>query len=223
LDQNPLQPVPVKGLARRTRPGTEALPAAAATDEQRQAQALDKRLIGLRSGMRRRWLELGGVLREIQETLAYRILGFSNFQHYVRQRLDISPRWAMYLVNLTRKIEEYRVDRERVCRLEISKCMEIFRLDDPVRAGELVEETIAAKLSLQEVHERGQRALGIRPISSGDVVRKLWSFSLEQWGVIERAIQYVRRGGPVSDTYALELICADYLAGVQTDELQQGA
>ena len=59
--------------------------------------------------------------------------------------------------------------------------------------------------------------LGIRPIVCDQVVKKLWAFSLDQWVVVERALGYVQRGGPVGDTYALELICADFLAGVRDE------
>lgn len=185
------------------------------------AQRLDKRVIRLRSRMRRQWLALGEMLREVQEALAYRALGFTNSQHYVRQRLEISPRWAMYLINLVRKIEAFDIDHQRVSRLEISKCMEIFRLDHPERVAELIEEALAARLSLRDVRQRVQLVLGLRPVNSGEVVRRVWSFTLDQWRVIDLAIRYVRRSGPVSDTYALELICADFLAGVRYDAPSQ--
>ena len=48
----------------------------------------------------------------------------------------------------------------------------------------------------------------------------MWAFALDQWLVVERAIQHVQRGGLVSDTRALELICADFLAGVEHEEVE---
>ena len=47
--------------------------------------------------MRTRWLELGEVLAEIQDSPAYRTLGFKNLQTYLTDRLEVSPRWAMHL------------------------------------------------------------------------------------------------------------------------------
>ncbi len=101
----------------------------------------------------------------------------------------------------------------------ISKCLEIFRLNDERIVRELVDQAQAAKLSLSEIRQTVQRALGIRPVSADEVVKKMWAFSLDQWLVIERAIQHVQRGGPVSDTRALELICADFLAGVEHEAI----
>jgi len=160
------------------------------------------------------------VLVEIQESLAYRTLGFKNYQAYLADLLEVSPRWAMYLIKLVRKMRDFEIDRKDLVRLDISKCLEIFRLDDARMVRELVEQTHAAKLTLSEIRQTVQRALGIRPISSDEVVKKLWAFPLDQWLVVERAIQHVQRGGPVSDTRALELICADFLAGVQHEALE---
>ncbi len=181
---------------------------------------MDRQVLSLRTTMRERWLDLGEVLVEIQESLAYRTLGFKNFQTYLGERLEVSPRWAMYLIKLVRKRREFDVKREDLVRLDISKCLEIFRLDDARMVRELVEQANAAKLSLAEVRQTVQRALGIRPITADEVVKKLWAFSLDQWLVIERAIQHVQRGGPVSDTQALELICADFLAGVKHEAIE---
>jgi hypothetical protein len=134
--------------------------------------------------------------------------------------LEVSPRWAMYLIKLVRKTRDFEVDRKDLVRLDISKCLEIFRLDDARTVRDLVEQAHAAKLTLFEIRQTVQQALGIRPILSDEVVTKLWAFPLDQWLVVERAIQHVQRGGPVSDTPALKLICADFLAGVQHETLE---
>ncbi len=184
------------------------------------AKRMDAKLAELRTSIRRHWLQLGEVLVEIQESLAYRTLGFKNFQTFLGQRLEISPRWAMYLIKLVRKSRDFEIDRAKLIRLDISKCLEIFRLNDAKTVRELVDQAEAAPLSLAEVREKVQRALGIRPVTCDEVVKRLWAFSLDQWMVVERAIQHVQRGGPVGDTYALELICADFLAGVRHEAEQ---
>ena len=184
------------------------------------AERLDHRLASLRTAMRSRWLELGEVLAEIQDSLAHRTLGFQNFQAYLADRLEISPRWAMYLIKLVRKMRDFDIERKDLIKLDISKCLEIFRLPDGRMVRELVEQAHAAKLSLSEIRQTVQRALGIRPISSDEVVKKMWAFAMDQWMVVERAIQHVQRGGLVSDTHALELICADFLAGVEHEEVE---
>ncbi len=185
-----------------------------------EAERLDRRVASLRTAMRSHWLELGEVLVQIQDSLAHRALGFKNFQSYLAHRLEVSPRWGMYLIKLARKMRDFDIDRNDLVRLDISKCLEIFRLDDARRVRELMEQAHAAKLTLSEIRRTVQRSLGIRPISSGEVVKKLWSFPIDQWAVIERAIQHVQRGGPVSDTRALELICADFLAGVPHEAIE---
>jgi len=184
------------------------------------AEKLDRQVASLRTAMRSRWLELGEVLVEIQDSLAHRTLGFKNFQSYLADRLEVSPRWAMYLIKLVRKMRDFEIDRKDLVRLDISKCLEIFRLPDASMVRDLVGQADAAKLTLSEIRQTVQRALGIRPISSDEVVKKLWAFTLDQWFVVERALQHVQRGGPVSDTYALELICADFLAGVQHEQAE---
>ena len=123
------------------------------------------------------------------------------------------------VVLLLRKMRDFGISRVDVARLDISKCLEIFRLNDERIVRELVDQAQAAKLSLSEIRQTVQRALGIRPISADEEVKKMWAFALDQWLVIERAIQHVQRGGPVSDTRALELICADFLAGVQHEAI----
>ena len=83
------------------------------------ALELDEKVLHFRNQVRRNWLELGVILVQIQETLAYRELGFENFQQYVEDRLGISARWANYLLCMVRKAERFGVDREDMAKLDI--------------------------------------------------------------------------------------------------------
>ncbi len=178
------------------------------------ALALDRRLLALKAAIRQRWLDLGEVLAEIQQTLAYRELGFRNFQAYVEDRLAISPRWANYLVCMVRKAERFGVSRETLAEVQVSKTMEIFRLDDPQQARELVEEAAEKGTTLAEVKRRVAAALG-QAEDGPQPVRKVWYFAESQWAVVSQAIKAVQMNtGSDSETYAVELICADYLAGI---------
>ncbi len=126
----------------------------------RRARDLDQRLLRIKEDIRRRWIELGAVLAEIQETLAYRELGFANFQQYVEDRLAVSSRWATYLVCMVRKARRFGIDANTVARLDISKSLEIFRVDDARKARTLIEQTAAENVSLKEGKRRVAVALG---------------------------------------------------------------
>lgn len=180
-----------------------------------EALALDRRLLKLKAAIRERWLDLGEVLAEIQQTLAYRELGFRNFQQYVEDRLAISPRWANYLVCMVRKAERFGVSREILAEVQVSKTMEIFRLDNPQKAREMVEETAEKGTPLKEVKRQVAAALGQDEEDEPQPVRKVWYFAESQWTVVSQAIKAVQMNtGSDSETYAVELICADYLAGL---------
>lgn len=189
----------------------------------KQARELDKKVRSVRREIRTNWLRLGRLLAQVQETLAYRELGFANFQQYVEARLGISPRWANYLVCMVRKIDRFGIDPGQVTKLDISKSLEIFRLDDADKTKQLVSSTIRQDASLKEVKQQVARALGRPADSEPQSVRKVWHFSPSQWSVIRQAIRAVNLStGSDSETYAIELIAADYLAGIGVDPEEGG-
>ena len=173
----------------------------------------------IRAQIRQKWLEMGQVLSEIQQSLAYRELGFPNFQQYVEDRLGISPRWANYLVCMVRKAERFGISSETVARLDISKSIEIFRLNDARKAKALVSRTIRQGTPLKEVKRQVAAALGQPAGREPQTIRKVWRFSPSQWSVISQAIQAVNLNtGSDSETNAIELLAADYLAGIGLGE-----
>ena len=180
-----------------------------------QALELDQEVMRIKDQVRRKWLEMGQVLSEIQLSLAYRELGFPNFQQYVEDRLGVSPRWANYLICMVRKAKRFKISVQTVAKLDISKGLEIFRLDDANQAKKLVTETIKNDLSLKEIKRQVAIALGKPHDSEAQTVRKVWYFSPSQWSVISQAIKAVNlETDSESETYAIELIAADYLAGI---------
>ena len=197
-----------------------------ASDEPRPsaaARALDQKLLKIKAQIRRNWLEVGTILAQVQEALAYRELGFPNFQQYVEDRLGISPRWASYLVCMVRKAERFGIDPEQVARLDISKGLEIFRLDDAQQAKRLVDQTIQQDTPLTEVKRQVAVAMGRIPDGESQTVRKVWHFSPSQWSVVSQAIKAVSLAtGSDSETYAIELIAADYLAGIGLEPEDRG-
>ena len=173
----------------------------------------------IKDQVRRNWLQMGQVLSEIQLTLAYRELGFPNFQRYVEDRLGISPRWANYLICMVRKAKRFKINPETVAKLDISKGLEIFRLDNADQAKKLVTQTIKNDLPLKEVKRQVAIALGRTSDSEAQTIRKVWYFSPSQWSVISQAIKAVNlETDSESETYAIELIAADYLAGIGLDQ-----
>jgi len=189
----------------------------------KRARDLDRQVRDIRGEIRTHWLRLGRVLAQIQEALAYRELGFDNFQQYVEARLAISPRWANYLVCMVRKADRFGIDAKQISRLDISKGLEIFRLDDAKKARQLVTSTIRQDTSLKDVKRQVAAALGRPKEDEPQSVRKVWHFSPSQWAVVRRAIRAVNLStGSDSETYAVELICADYLAGIGLDAGDDG-
>ena len=179
------------------------------------ALALDKKVLQFKEDMRRNWLELGQVLSEIQQTLAYRELGFANFQQYVEDRLAISPRWANYLLCMVRKAEKFGIDHRDLSKLDISKGLEIFRLDDGDRVRDLVNKTIRHGIPLKDLKHEVAVALGLVSDQEPQTIRKVWRFSESQWSVISQAIKVIQlTTASDSETYAIELMAADYLSGV---------
>lgn len=166
----------------------------------------------------RNWLQMGQVLSEIQLSLAYRELGFPNFQRYVEDRLGVSPRWANYLICMVRKAKKFNIPAQKVAKLDISKGLEIFRLDNAEQAKRLVSKTIQEDLPLKEVKRQVAIALGQPADPEAQTIRKVWFFSPSQWVVINQAIKAVNlETDSESETYAIELIAADYLAGIGLD------
>ena len=162
---------------------------------------------------------MGKVLSEIQLSLAYREFGFPNFQQYVEDRLGISPRWANYLICMVRKAKRFKISEQKVAQLDISKSLEIFRLEDATQAKELVIRTIDQDLPLKEVKRQVAVALGRIEDGEEQAVRKVWYFSPSQWSVISKAIRAVNLNtGSDSESYAIELIAADYLAGIGLEQ-----
>jgi hypothetical protein len=185
------------------------------------AAELDRKLMKIKGQIRRRWLEMGRVLAEIQETLAYRDLGYSNFQQYAEERVGISARWANYLVCMVRKAKRFGINARSLEKLDISKCLEIMRLNDGQKAKELVGSTIKQNTSLRDIKRQVAVALGMADEGEPKTVRKVWYFSESQWSVINQAIRAVNlAAGTESETYAIEFLAADYLAGIGLDEME---
>ena len=189
----------------------------AETDRESRARALelDNKVRQFKANIRQNWLELGQVLSDVQQTLAYRQLGFPNFQQYVEDRLAISPRWANYLLCMVRKAERFGIDQEEMAKLDISKGLEIFRLDDGEQVKQLMNRTIRRGIPLRDLKREVAVALGLVSEAEPQTVRKVWHFSESQWSVVNQAIQTIHlTTGSDSESYAIELMAADYLAGI---------
>jgi hypothetical protein len=63
---------------------------------------LDRRLRAAMAFLQQVDFEIGRILRQVAERKLYRELGFENFERYVTERVDLSPRTARRLVRLAR-------------------------------------------------------------------------------------------------------------------------
>ena len=116
---------------------------------------------------------------------------------------------------MVRKAKRFKISEQKVAQLDISKSLEIFRLEDATQVKELVIRTIDQDLPLKEVKRQVAVALGRIEDGEEQAVRKVWYFSGSQWSVISKAIRAVNLNtGSDSESYAIELIAADYLAGI---------
>jgi hypothetical protein len=114
-----------------------------------------------------------------------------------------------------RKAQRFGIDPEDMAKLDISKGLEIFRLNDGQRVKDLLNKSIRHGIPLKELKREVAIALGLVAEGEEQTVRKVWCFSESQWSVISQAIQVVNlTTGSDSETYAVELLAADYLAGV---------
>ena len=93
---------------------------------------------------------------------------------------------------MVRKAKRFGIDQEEMAKLDISKGLEIFRLDDGEQVKQLMNRTIRRGIPLKDLKREVAVALGLVSEAEPQTVRKVWHFSESQWSVINQAIQTIQ-------------------------------
>jgi hypothetical protein len=193
----------------------------------------------IRKNITGRFFDLGELLAEIRDGGYHLNWGFKNFGEWIDQSgLDMSERAAYYLIKIVETGKKLDIPREKLEQCKLSKLREIVSLDPKkhkAQIKELVKACIPDKngeeMSLEDVR------INVQKLKAGNekidtfvyMTIKVTSSCKES---IEEAIELCRaehgdtidsEGNPVEISIgkAIELICADYLAGDHS-EAEQG-
>jgi len=101
------------------------------------------------------WIDLGNAFREIRENSLFTLLGYSNFDEYLKKRWDKSPSWGYHLVSSVAAADTAR----QIAGMELNErqAREISRMkseDDRVAVIEVIS----------EVPEEDRTSLAIRAL-----------------------------------------------------------
>jgi len=192
----------------------------------------------IRKNITDRFFDLGELLAEIRDGGYHLNWGFKNFGEWIDQSgLDMSERAAYYLIKIVETGKKLNIPREKLEQCKLSKLREIVSLDPKkhkAQIKELVKACIPDKngeeMSLEDVR------INVQKLKAGNekidtfvyMTIKVTSSCKES---IEEAIELCRaehgdtvdsEGNPIEISIgkAIELICADYLAG--NHEPEQG-
>jgi hypothetical protein len=172
-------------------------------------------------------LDLGELLFEARANSYHLNWGFTSFGEWVEQGsgLDMKERSAYYLISITEKSRQLGITREYLRESKLTKLREIFTLDADTH-GETIKKLVAdsATLTLEAVRDV------VTTIKLGEgldpVIHRTFSFGKSAYeATIKPAIERMTMEyGDTIDAHthevmditpgkALEMICADYLAG----------
>lgn len=190
-------------------------------------------LQGLKSNIVSSSLIMGDLLLEVKQNNYHIIAGYSDFQSWLdASRLDIKISQAYYLMRIVSKANALDIPRSQLEACNITALKEIASLDVDKQADEirtLVEE--AAGASGSEVENK----VNAIKVANGQEIYTLKGFRIPNSvleGVVEPAIEQVRMQYgqtidgetgeyiEISDGKALEMICADFLAGSSIESVE---
>jgi len=162
---------------------------------------------------------LGGFLHVVYRQQYFVELKFDSFEDYCKERIGFSQRKALYLISIWEKFEkELKVPRHEYEGIEWSKLKEIV----PVVNNENVNRwlRIAKANTVEELRYQVRKELNPEDEIEKTVPMSIHLFPGEK-EVVDRAFDIVRKMMPRTDGseprrgQCLEMICADFLAGVE--------
>lgn len=161
-----------------------------------------------------RFAELGAYLCEVRARQFWRVEGLRSFDHFLETRFPDSRRKAYYLMAIYEQLPPKI--RPRLAEIGWSKAIELVRVARNDGEGFDSEAWVrkAESLSKEQLKEEVERYV------TGEEGSEIIYFKIykSQVPVIEEAIETAGMllGSDYSRGYCLEMICADFLAGVAT-------
>ncbi len=204
----------------------------------RHIESVRQKIEELRRGITGRFFELGELLAEIKNGGYHLNWGFKNFGEWIDQSgLDMSERAAYYLIKIIEVGKQLNIPRETLEQCKLSKLREIVSLDPKKHKAQIKELMNACvpdkngeEMSLEDLRIQVQKIkAGNEKIDTFVYMTIKVTSSCKE--TIEEAIELCRaehgdtvdsEGNPIEISIgkAIELICADYLAG--NHEPEQG-
>jgi hypothetical protein len=163
---------------------------------------------------------LGGFLHVVYRQQYFMDLNFDSFEDYCKERIGFSQRKALYLISIWEKFEkELKVPRHEYEGIEWSKLKEIV----PVVNKENVNRwlSIARANTVEELRYQVRKELNPEEEEMERTIPMSIHLFPGEKEVVDRAFDVVRRMMPRTDGseprrgQCLEMICADFLAGVE--------
>lgn len=187
-----------------------------------------QRIRGIKAALNDHIFELADLLAETKQEAYWDDWGYDSFGHWVDESgLDMSERQAYYLISISEKSKELGIPRDQLKLSSMTKLKEIFSLNTNTH-GEEIKKLVADSQTqpLTEIQKSVSRAK--TPEGQEPNVYKSFSFLESAYeNTVKPAIELMQQEygdtinsstGEVEDIStgrALEMICADYLAGGQ--------
>jgi hypothetical protein len=191
------------------------------------ATAVLTQILAIKSTLMKRSLELGRLLKEARDNDYHMQWGFARFGDWVEQEsgLDMSARSAYYLIVVVERTAQLAVPDEELEQIKLSKLKVICSLKD----GEMTDDEVRAL-----IHDAKTKTLKKITEKVNEAKQLEWehrSYKFDKTAyeeVVLPAINKVIRihgdtlseeGGTldISDSKAIELICAEYNAGPESE------
>lgn len=191
------------------------------------ADVVLEQILSIKSTLMKRYLELGRLLREARDNDYAPQWGFVRFGDWVEQGsgLDISARSAYDLIKLIEQSERLSLSDESLERVKISKLKAIFTLKD----GEMTDDEIRALVTTAETSSLKSITAEVNRAKQVEWEHRNYKFDKSGYkNNIAPAIERAKRehgdtlndegeNAEISDSKAIEYICADYNAGPESE------
>jgi len=140
---------------------------------------------------------------------------YASFEEYALHELGFKKRKAYYLVNIYKKFcVELGLSPDILKGLEWSKAKEVVDVIDADNWVEILDKLKSMKVS--EVKAMVREMKGLASGSDGepsDIVRRAFALHEDQAIIVDEAVTLAKTmSGSDKDNFALELICADFMA-----------
>ncbi len=222
--------------------------AGAVAQQNERAEQVKQELAILKKTLQISSLEMGDLLSETKSQRFYQGWGFSSFEEFVTESMEMKPRKAFYLITVVERSRQLNIAREKIENIAISKLREIFSLDpqgfflnaetgdNEKLDGHIVRLVdLAPELSYEAIKAEVRRLKGIAEGEEGKWLNLFYKLDTYDT-VIVPGLERMRmslgnagvdpNGDPIefSDSYVIEKIIGDFLSDPNYQEEQsQGA